>query len=113
MFKALNVDEIPTSDVRTVSSPEKFLPEYLIIENGDVLAKRKNMKLLTYPTFKELTYNFKFSMVLLYFPLTSYAQINEEEDIDKLYYKTHQDSIISIVETSIRLVLTTIEYVSN
>ena len=102
MYKALNVNEIPLSDVRSVVCPEHFIPEYLVIDNGDVLVKRKKKKLLTYPTFTELTYKFKYCMVLLFFPLSNYAQI-EEEDLNEMYYRSFPNNDgISIVETTIR-----------
>ena len=70
--------DVPSSTVECVSSPSDethYLPEYLLLTNGDVMKKRPRQKVLTYPRFPKCSYEHSYSNLLLFYPLGS------EEDL--------------------------------
>ena len=68
--------EIPLSEEELVSleNEKQYLPEYILLENGNVMKKRKMQKILVYPKFKKETKEHMYSKLLLY---SSFIKENE------------------------------------
>ena len=69
--------EILLSDEKLLCFDEEneFLPEFIMLENGDVMKKRKNEKLLVYPKFEKESPEYMYAMVLLYTPFKDETEI--------------------------------------
>ena len=101
LFKALEVDDIPMRDESCAANLEDFLPEYLVIANGDFLEKRKNKKVLIYPIFKRCSYNFKYSMALLFASLQDESDL--EEHLEDIFLKMSDENVrMTSLESTIR-----------
>ena len=71
--------EIPFSQTLMITNEEnnekKYLPEYILIENGDVLKLRKRSKMLVYPNFKKGTREYNYSMTMLFWPFKTESEL--------------------------------------
>ena len=52
----------------STDSDELFLPEFLLLKNGDVMKLRENMKVLIFPRIDEGSLEFMYQKVLLFSP---------------------------------------------
>lgn len=77
------LDLIPDSQDKALVE-ELFLPEILVMENGDVLVKRKNMKILSYPAFDEESLKYKHVMLML-FSMHGHSDGIPSDQIETLY----------------------------
>ena len=83
------IDQIGSSDTLGIVGDIK-MPELILCNNEQVLRKRKTMKILNYPTFEEGSLNFKYSRILLFYPLAAGRELSEN-DVDRLFYETNED----------------------
>ena len=70
--------EVPQSTIESVFSSEEeqlFLPEYLLLSNGDVMKIRSSPKVLVYPRFAKSSYDDIYSKLLLFYPLKSEEEL--------------------------------------
>ena len=81
------IDQITATGGKSVVG-ENY-PDIILCANGDVLKRRKQFKVLTYPTLMDEN-EVRYSQVLLYYyPLESLEQV--ERSVDELFYKTVED----------------------
>ena len=89
-----NLDQIPVSEAENISKSLK-LPELILCDNKQVLKKRKNRAVINFPTFESGSSKFKYSKVLLFYPLAPGAEVSEE-DVERLFYETNVDQPLDI-----------------
>ena len=97
--------EVPLSTVECVSSSSEetlFLPEYLLLTNGDVMKKRSTQKVLTYPRFPKCSYEDTYSKLLLFYPLGCEEELLSG-NIRDLLHQTNDDNE-NVVEENERYV---------
>ena len=80
------LDKIPVSETSYTASPEEMMPSLLLTENGSVLKKRSNCKVLCYPSYERMSKKWKYSRVILFYPLQPNAEVPEDQ-IEDLFYK--------------------------
>ena len=68
VFSKQDVD-IKSSDIKCASNEDEFLPEIIITSSGDVMKLRTSRKVVAYPCYEDNPSKFKFSKVLLFYPL--------------------------------------------
>ena len=73
--------EIKDSDRRSAFSGDVFLPEILILENGDVMKLRSNTKIIAYQDCEENSPEYFFQQVLLFSPDVKQEMSNVEVNI--------------------------------
>ena len=83
------IDQIGSSDTLGIVGDDK-MPEIILCSNGQVLKKRKTMKILNFPTYEDGSTKFKYSRVLLFYPLAAGRELLED-DVDRLFYETNED----------------------
>ena len=83
------LDQIGSSDTQGIVGDRK-MPEIILCSNGQVLKKRKSMKLLNFPTYEEGSSRFKYSRILLFYPLAAGFEVSEN-DVDRMFYETNED----------------------
>ena len=96
--------EVPLSEIQGVASMEEnlYLPEYLLLKNGEVMKKRPRQKVLTYPRFPECSYEESYSRLLLFYPLECEEELLSG-NIRDLICQTNDDNE-NIVEKNERYV---------
>ena len=67
------------------------LPELIICSNGDILKKRRCMKVPKFPNYPVGSRKHKYSKILMLYPLLPGQDINEDQ-IDDLYNKTDEST---------------------
>ena len=102
--------EIPGSETECVCGDET-LPAFIICTNGDVLKKRKKMKVLTFPKPRS-KYDEMYSKCLLFLPIMSeeelldqnleerFGELNEEGDKSIVRYNEQKFFKMKVFETS-------------
>ena len=96
-FKKIYVDgnvEVPLSEVKCVQSSE-FIPEFLVLGDGEIMKKRKERKILAYPSKHKTLYDAMYTRLLLFYPFQS-----EEElllsDLADIYRKTNSENEVLV-----------------
>ena len=75
LFEKVSIED---SDIQTAFSSEIFLPEFIILVNGDVMQLRKSKKILTFPDFEKNSPQFQYRQVLLFSPEAEEIMDNEK-----------------------------------
>ena len=70
------IDKIPAGDV--VGVYNTLMPTYLLSEGNKAMKLRKNRKVLKVPHFQIGSREFKYSRILLYYPLAPKTVIDQE-----------------------------------
>ena len=83
------LEKIPASETSYLLSPEEMMPSLLLTENGCVLKKGSNCKVLCYPSYEKMSKKWKYSRILLFFPLQPNADVSEDQ-IEDLFYKRNE-----------------------
>ena len=73
-----NIDNIKNSDV-TSSCGSNYLPEYILSSNEQVMKIRKHRKVLKIPKYNYGSFKYKYSKVLLFYPIEPGAEIDVDE----------------------------------
>ena len=84
-----NLEKIAFSDTENISKSHK-LPDLILCSNKQVLKKRKTMKVINYPEYEFGSKKFKFSRILLFYPLAPGAEVSDN-DVNRLFYETNDD----------------------
>ena len=82
-----NLDKIVITETKSIVG-DVNLPEVILCSNGDVLKKRKTMKILNYPTYETGSDKFKYTRILLFYPLTPGAEVLQD-DLGRLFFETN------------------------
>ena len=84
------------SDVESIRGNEK-LPELVLIENGDVLQKRKQPKILKYPEYSNDSFEFRHSQVLLFHKIERKEDLCEKQKVEDMFILC-DDNGVNVVE---------------
>ena len=68
----------------TMLNDKEFLPSYILSSNGDVMKKRKTMKILSFPTVTYLSYEYKYSKVILFHNINNLDDLSPEV-VDRMF----------------------------
>ena len=79
-----------TEDFYTTSPTEK-MPVLILTSNGSVLKHRSNCKVLNYPDYEKGSKKFKYSRILLFYPLEPNAEVAEDR-LDSLFYQRSESA---------------------
>ena len=90
------MDKIELSDVESIRGNEK-LPELVLIENGDVLQKRKQPKILKYPEYSNDSFEFRHSQVLLFHKIERKEDLCEKQKVEDMFILC-DDNGVNVVE---------------
>ena len=82
-----NLDKIRITETESISG-DVNLPELILCSNGQVLKKRKTMKILNYPAYETGSDKFKYSRILLFYPLAPGEEVTHD-DLDRLFFETN------------------------
>ena len=81
--------DIPDSEDLTIANngTPKFLPQYILLENGEVMQKRKRdkKKILAYPNCKDGTIDHMYSMLILFSSFGSESELLGSNNVQELY----------------------------
>ena len=83
------LDQIIDTEAETVVGGTK-MPEFILCQNRQVLKMRKRKKILSYPDYEVCSDKFKYTKILLFYPLAPGTEV-EKNDLDRLYYETNDD----------------------
>ena len=83
------LEEIPKTETIGVVGDEK-MPDLILCSNGQVLKKRKTMKILNFPTYEPGSTKFKYSRILLFYPLPPGTQVSDD-DIERFFNEKNDD----------------------
>ena len=89
---------VPESEEKCVSS-DAYIPQYLILNDGEVMKKRKSRKILVYPKTFKSAFDKMYTQLLLFYPIVSEELLNYESMID-MYSEYNEDgeTIVSFNE---------------
>ena len=90
------MDKIELSDVESIRGNEK-LPELVLIENGDVLQKRKQPKIIKYPEYSNDSFEFRHSQVLLFHKIERKEDLCEKQKVEDMFILC-DDNGVNVVE---------------
>ena len=81
-----HLDKIPQSETESISKSR--LPDLILCSNKDVLKKRKRKAVINFPSFESGSVKFKYSKILLFYPLAPDSEVSEN-DVERLFYETN------------------------
>ena len=107
------VEKIPVSTNKCLLSSQDFLPQYILVRNGDVMQLRRNPKILKHIEFNRDTYDFKYHSVILYTMIENYDDMKDRHFVEERFESRSENNEDKIVEVNRKLFLEMARSISN